>query len=231
MKPPIARRRITGARRIPGWRRPRGARLPLRRPLPLLYRQLGKARTAAPNAVRAADGRAVPLAARLEIALQLSLTLNEQHRAFRVASAPYRAAPAMLAEPAPKTRRSHPAGYLARRDLPGDDRLLVNRRGDRPAAVGYGGADLALRLIELRTRLVAGGHGAGERAGAPLGGSRGSRPQERFIGGRSDLPPWASRGAGRSTADGRFRMPPSPVDRDGERPPQPAPAARRSGRA
>lgn len=118
MKAPIAKRRVTGARRMPGRRRPRGARPPLRHPLALLYRQSGKARTAAPAAVRAADGRAVPLAPRLQIALHLSLTLNEQHRAFMVSVAPSDTAPVMLAAPpewqASTARRSNSAGHLTR---------------------------------------------------------------------------------------------------------------------
>ncbi|HEY0413166.1 MAG TPA: hypothetical protein VGD66_08490, partial [Allosphingosinicella sp.] len=97
MKAPIAQRQVTGARRIPRRRRLRGVRAPLRRPLSLLYRQSGKAGTAAPAAVRAADGRAVPLAPRLQIALHLSLTLNEQHRAFAVFAPPRDAAPAIAA--------------------------------------------------------------------------------------------------------------------------------------
>jgi len=345
---------------MPGRRRPRGARPPLRHPLALLYRQSGKARTAAPAAIRAADGRAVPLAPRLQIALHLALTLNEQHRAFMVSVAPSDTAPVMLAaspeRQASTTRRSNSAGHLTRveteyrmpadartappfghtsargnaahasghdrlvyarsgfrgiarssggrpgyesggpaadagvpppwplsqkqgapgaasiaRDLPADGRLLVTRLGNPPAVVRYGRADLALRLIERRTRLVcddhrligagagrelaearhapgdpvpdrnflgAGWQGAGEPVGAAAGGSRGSRPQERFIKSRndvpprarrSDVPPRARRGAGRPAADVRLRIPPSLADRHGERPPPPAPAERRSG--
>jgi len=338
---------------MPRRRRLRGARPPLRQPLALLYRQSGKARTAAPAALRAADGRAVPLAPRLQIALHLSLTLNELHRAVMIAAAPDDAAPVMLAAPAESkastTRRSNSAGPLTRvetafrmpagartgpplpfghtsargnaahaswrdrlvharsgfrgialasggrpgdesggpaadagvappwplsqeaggagasfsaGDLPGDGRLLVTRLGDRPAAVRYGRADLALRLMERRTRLVGGDHGvigagagrllaearhapgdpvpdrnilgagrqgAGAHAGAAAGGSLGSRAQERSIKGRGDVPPRARRGAGRPAADVRFRIPPSPADRHGERPPLPAPAERRSG--
>jgi hypothetical protein len=114
MKPPIAQRRTTGARPIPRRRRPRGDRAPLRHPLSLLYRQSRKTRTAAPAAVRAADGRAVPLAPRLQIALHLSLTLNEQHHAAPVFAASHHAASAMpAAAAAPTERKASTPGRIA----------------------------------------------------------------------------------------------------------------------
>jgi hypothetical protein len=350
MKAPIAQRRVTGARPMPGRRRPRGARPPLRHPLALLYRQSGKVRPAAPATVRAADGRAVPLAPRLQIALNLALTLNEHHHALMISAAPSDTAPVMRAaapERASTTRRSDSAGHLTRaetgyrmpagaraappfghtsargnaahasghdrlvharsgsrgfahpssgrpgaetgrpaadagvpppwplsqkrgaggaaatvRNVPGDARLPFTRLGNPPAVVRYGRADLALRLIERGTRLIFDDHGliragagreraevrpapddpvpdrnilaAGrQRAGEPVGvaaaGSRGSRPQARSIKSRSDVPPRARRGAGQPAADVRLRSPASRADRDGERPPPPAPAERRAG--
>lgn len=79
MRRPIAQRPVTGARRVPGRRRPSAGHSPQRRPLALLYRRPQEAGTSAPAAVRAADGRAVPLAPRLQIALHLSIALREQH--------------------------------------------------------------------------------------------------------------------------------------------------------
>jgi hypothetical protein len=87
MRRPIAQRRITGARHLQR-RRPRAGHSPPRRPLALLYRRSGEARSAAPVAVRAADGRSVPLAPRLQIALHFSLTLNEQHHSLPVGAVP-----------------------------------------------------------------------------------------------------------------------------------------------
>ena len=109
MKAPIAQRQVTGARRLPRRRSRRHAHAPLRRPLALLYRQSGEARTAAPAAVRAADGRAVPLAPRLQIALHLSLTLIEQHRFFQVPAASHQAALAMPGAMAAAARGNAPA--------------------------------------------------------------------------------------------------------------------------
>jgi hypothetical protein len=108
MKPPITRRRTTGARRLPRRRSRSRAHAPLRRPLALLYRQSGEARTAAPATVRAADGRSVPIAPRLQIALHLSFAFNEQSLEFPVSVAPYGVAPVMpaaTAAPAERTER------------------------------------------------------------------------------------------------------------------------------
>lgn len=350
MKAPIAQRRVTGARRIQRRRGPRGAPAPLHRPLALLYRRSGMAGTNAPAAVRAADGRPVPLAPRLQLALNLSFALTEQHRTFQVSAAPYDAAPVMLRASAERKsstiRRSNfaaplirvesyyrapagarsgpppsfghtgasvnaahasrhhglvyaslgprpiaPSGRSGRGDEPGGpameagvappwppsqgpgatgaestarhlsgaDRLLVARLGNPPAVVGHSGAELALRLIERRTQLTgagagrlvawarpgaaarhtpsdpmpdrnilaAGGQGAGERVDAAAVGSRDSPPQERIVKGSSDVPPRERRGASRPVADVRLRIPASPADRHGERPP--ARAERRSG--
>jgi hypothetical protein len=79
--------------------------VPLRRPLALLYRQSGEARSAAPAAVRAADGRPVPIAPRLQIALHLSFAFNEQRLEFPVPAAPNVAALAMPAAAASPTER------------------------------------------------------------------------------------------------------------------------------
>lgn len=87
MKRPIARRRITGAARIAGRRRLPRRNAPLPRPLALLYRRSESAPLGAP-AIRAADGRAVVLAPRLQIALHLSLTLICYRSGSSAASAP-----------------------------------------------------------------------------------------------------------------------------------------------
>ena len=87
MKRPIARRRVTGARAVPRRRHPSRGQRPLRRPLALLYRQAGRTGPAAPASIRAADGRAVPLAPRLQIALHLSLALTGHHHARQAAAA------------------------------------------------------------------------------------------------------------------------------------------------
>lgn len=81
MRAPIARRSVTGARTAAGLdpgARPRP--VPLRRPLALLYRRSSEP-PPAPAAVRSADGRAVPLAPRLQVAIHLWLTLAEHHHA------------------------------------------------------------------------------------------------------------------------------------------------------
>lgn len=111
MKAPIAHRPVTGARRILRRPSPPRGRGPLRRPLALLYRQSAKARSAAPAAVRAADGRSVSLAPRLQIALHLSFMLNEQHRAYQVPAATFAPVAARLAAPA--QRQAWPSRHLS----------------------------------------------------------------------------------------------------------------------
>ncbi|MDB5719935.1 MAG: hypothetical protein JWP15_553 [Alphaproteobacteria bacterium] len=93
MRRPIAERRVTGAHSIQHRPIARAPRASLHRPIALLYRRFGQARSAPPAVVRAADGRAVPIAPRLQIALHLSLAFNEQNPRSRYASAPPATAP------------------------------------------------------------------------------------------------------------------------------------------
>lgn len=117
MRRPIARRRITGARGFPQGRNMRASHAPLRRPLALLYRKQGPARPPAPATIRAADGRTVPLAPRLQIALHLSLTLNEQHHAHHAAAASNGAAHAAQAAAHSQTLETsrHPSADARKR--------------------------------------------------------------------------------------------------------------------
>lgn len=236
MKAPIAQRRVTGARPLPGRRRSRGARPPLRHPLALLYRQSGKVRPAAPATLRAADGREVPLAPRLQIALNLALTLNEHHRAFMISVAPCDTAPVMLAAPpeqASATRRSNSAGHLTR--VESEYRTAAGARsappfghtGARGNAAHASGHD---RLVHARSARNVPGDGRllVTRFGNPPAVVRHGRTDLalRLIKSRSDVPPRARRGAGQPAADVRFRIPASLADRHGERPPPPTPAER-----
>jgi len=132
MRAPIARRRTTGARRLPPRRSGRPARVPLRRPLALLYRRSSEARSAAPAAVRGADGRPVPLAPRLQIALHLSFAFTEQHLGFAVPAAPGRAVPAMRAEGARPTEPSQRLSSTSER------LILAARLRREPARRSFG---------------------------------------------------------------------------------------------
>lgn len=135
MKAPIAQRRVTGTRRVPRGRRPRGIRAPLRRPLALLYRQSRMGREVAPALVRGADGRPVPLAPRLQIALHLSLTLNEQHSALPVPAAHLQPGEAGIGPP---LTFGHPIG---RGKMAQSSRSRSGHGSDRPV----NGADIAPR--------------------------------------------------------------------------------------
>jgi len=186
MRAPIAQRPVTGARRIPRRRRPRAGRASLRRPLALLYRQSGAARTAAPAAVRAADGGAVPLAPRLQVALHLSFAFNDQRLEFPVSAAPSGAAPAMpaaTASPADRpegkastSRRLIFAAYLRRletvcrrlREAPIGSRLLFPDAGPRANAVPASAPQglLHTRSVDRRIAILSGGGTRGQEGSA-----------------------------------------------------------------
>ena len=118
MRRPIVTRAITGERRLPRRRRSRRAHTRLCHPLALLYRQSRKPGTTTPVALRAADGTAVPIAPRLQIALHLSFTLNEQYPAFHVSRAPDDRAPGMPAAPVARASSTFLSFPSARHSAP-----------------------------------------------------------------------------------------------------------------
>jgi hypothetical protein len=207
MKAPIARRRTTGVRGMPRRRSRRRARLPLRRPLALLYRQSGEARSAAPAAVRAADGRPVQIAPRLQIALHLSFAFNAQRFDFAARTAPGGAAPDLPAAAAmPMERRERPSSTSERLILAaclrrlepacrslGDARIgsqrPVPQSGPRARAAPAGGhQDLVhRRLIDLRLAMP-GGADRGQAPSDPAAPAVAAPPWPL----REEAAPWAS---------------------------------------
>lgn len=224
MRAPIARRRVTGARGIPRRRHPRDAKAPLRRPLALLYRQLRQLRT--PAAIRAADGRAVPIAPRLQIALDLSLTLNAQHHALPVATVANDAArlmqgapppgqretsifrrliyaaplgPVEASSPAPAEARATPRLSFARATVRGTPDPAGSR--GRTSALDTSGSPVADRNFHVAPR-----QGGGARTGGAEAHVRGGRSGDRFINGGTAVMQRARRGAGSTAAIVRPRQ-------------------------
>lgn len=187
MKAPLAQRRVTGARGKS--RRPRlpAARAPLRRPLALLYRQSEKASAAKAAAIRPADGPPVPLAPRLQIALHLWLTLNEQRGPLPVAAASGGAACVIEAATAPRgeweSSISGPLSYAAKLRPPGTAYRAAaeaNAQGNENRASRH---ERFIRAWPGRRNVMLSRSGrAGQRANAPATYAR-------------DLPSWRLREA------------------------------------
>jgi hypothetical protein len=197
MKAPIAQRRIIGARGIPGRQQPRRGKGPLRRPLALLYRQSGKAASAAPAALRAADGRAVTLAPRLQVALHLSLTFNEQHHA-----GPVFVAPATVAAAAAST------------GLTGQDRLFVTHFANRPTVTPAGARERqpSSDPVANRNPATAAPRGNRRRVAAAAVKAHASPSQPTSAKGRSAASPGPHDGANDFIADTRTAMRTPPAD-------------------
>jgi len=217
MRAPIAQRRVTGARRIPRRRGPTAGPARLRRPLALLYRQPSKTHAAA--AIRAADGRAVTLAPRLQIALHLSFSLNAQHPAREAATAPPRLETARRASG--EARIGSPLSFVqaARENADGasrHERFVHGRSAFRYGARSSGRREQGFSAPATnadRGRPVFIRPGT-QPAGAAARNARGLRHREMRTSARIGVSASASRAAGgaHAAASGRiFRRPDEPA--------------------